>query len=89
MRNEQSANSYIAVYFNLFIYSNVSFIGLLNLCKDNVYIVYTLYERSLFQAVILAEKCSLRAFMAVAEKPAVHFLKPAENQKNYGLGLYT
>ena len=46
----------------MIIYSNVSFIGLLNLCSDSV--VNTLYEQSLFKAVILAEKCSLRAFTA-------------------------
>jgi len=76
----------------LFIYSNVSFIGLLNLCSDSV--VDTLYEQSLFQAVILAENV-VYALKILAEnvayvllRLAVNFLKPAENQNNYGLGVW-
>jgi len=43
----------MAAYCNLFIYSNISFIGLLNLCSR-----YTLFERTMFQAVIFADKFS-------------------------------
>jgi len=38
-----------------------------------------------FQAVILAENV-VYMLLRLAEKPAVNFLKPAENQKNYSLG---
>jgi len=41
----------------------------------------------MFQAVILGDKFSLRAFTAIADKPDVNFLKPAEHQKNYCFGL--
>ena len=43
---------------------------------------------SLFKAVILAENV-VYALLWLAEKPAVNFLKPGENQKNYGLGVYS
>lgn len=40
----------------------------------------------MFQAVILAEKCSFYMLLQLAEKSALNFLNPAKTQKNYGLG---
>ena len=78
----------------MFIYSNVSFVGLLNLCSDSV--VNTLYEQSLFQAVILAEnvvyalkilaeKCSLRAFTA-SRKASRKFSQASRKPEKLRLG---
>ena len=45
----------------------------------------TLFERTTFQTVILAKNV-LYTLLRLAEKVAVNFPKPAENQKSYGFG---
>jgi len=40
----------------------------------------------MFQAVIFAGKNVVYVLLLLAEKSTVNFIKPAESQKNYGLG---